>query len=93
MKELLKVVSTGLGLLLLLIYLLRATKKKSRINLEQCIIVFLAGPGLIVGGVLLFSAFHPPLLTLLDDYHIYVGVAGIVVVYISITGILKHLRS
>jgi hypothetical protein len=92
MKELLKIASPALGLLLLLIYLLRSAKRKSRIKLEQCIFVFLTGPGVVIGCVLLVSAFYSPLLTLIDDYQIYVGVAGITVIYVSIAGIWKYLR-
>jgi len=92
-KEAFRIVVIAFGLVLLSIYLFRSIRKKTPIQLEQCIIVFLTGPGIITGLALLTSAIYPPFLTILDDYQIYVGVAGITVIYVSIAGIGKYLKA
>lgn len=81
----------GFGAVLILTYLLLCHRANNKAELPTIInLVFLAS-GLVGGSVLLVSCFSEDVLRKLSDIKIYIFIAGLAVLYVSIQGVRKEL--
>ena len=83
------VVSATLAIILVLSYFLWSLRQKRKIQLEDCITLFLSGPGLVGGVLLLASMYNPSLLASISEYEIYVGLGGLSLLFTVIKGVRK----
>lgn len=82
-------VSATAAILLVLLYVFWSLRKRRKIRLESCATLFLSGPGLVGGILLLASMYYPPLLSEISDYEIYVGLGGVALIFTVIQGVQK----
>lgn len=89
MKLSTSIISATLALGFVLYYLIWALLKRRRRKLEDCVTLFLGGPGLVGGILLLASMFIPSLLSQINEYEIYVGLGGLTLLFTIIQGVSK----
>jgi ABC-type molybdate transport system permease subunit len=87
------VVSATLAIILVLSYFLWSFRQKRKIQLEDCVTLFLSGPGLVGGVLLLASMYNPSLLSSINEYEIYVGLGGLSLLFSVIKGMRKVFSS
>ena len=83
------IISAAVAIALVLSYLAWSMYKRRRIKLEDCVSLFLGGPGLVGGVLLLASMFDPSFLSQINEYEIYVGLGGLSLLFTVIQGIRK----
>jgi hypothetical protein len=82
-------VSATVAIILVLYYVIWSVRKGRPIRLESCATLFLCGPGLVGGVLLLASMYVPSLLAQVSEYEIYVGLGGLSLLFMVIQGIRK----
>ncbi len=81
--------SATAAILLVLFYVFWSLRKRRKIQLESCATLFLSGPGLVGGVLLLASMYNSSLLSQINDYEIYVGLGGLSLIFTVVQGIRK----
>ncbi len=92
MKSSATLVSATMAILLVVFYVFWSLRERRKIRLESCATLFLSGPGLVGGLLLLASMYYPPLLSQISDHEIYVGLGGLALIFTVIQGIRKAFK-
>ena len=87
MKSFATFVSATLAIILVLSYLVWSLRKRRKVRLEDFVTLFLGGPGLVGGVLLLASMYNPALLSQISEYEIYVGLGGLSLLFTVIKGV------
>ena len=82
-------ISIGLGTLFLTIYLILGIKQTKKLELADCIILFLSAAGIMAGTKVCILALNSSLFSSMKDARLYVFIGGIAVIWASIQTLLK----
>jgi hypothetical protein len=85
--------SVALGLLFLFAYLYLCLRRKEKMNIGVMINAFLQSSGIVCGLLLMVGSVYAPAKEYLKGIDIYIFIAGLAVLVVSIQGVHKDIFS